>query len=234
MRPERQPERPKPWLAVGLIAAGLVVIVAALFALKVGPFGASTPALTGGVIDPPLPAANFTLHDQFDQPISLSSFRGKVVVLTFLYTNCPDACPLITQKLHQSYAMLGPDVSKLAILAVTVDPARDTVPQVRAYSVEKDMLQKWHFLVGPMSAVQPVWAAYGASSARDDLAADQAKATAVATGAPVPTPLPDGGYLVDHSAIVYLIDPAGNERTILDVDFSPTDLVDDVRALLHG
>lgn len=226
------PSHPSPWLATGLVAVGILAILAAAFLLKIGPFGAASPTLSGAVINPPAPAANFTLHDQFDQPITLSSYRGKVVVLTFLYTNCPDACPLITQKLHQSYEMLGPDASKVAILAVTVDPERDTVPQVRAYSAEKDMLQKWHFLVGTMAEVQPVWAAYGASSARDTFTADQARATAVASGAPTPTPIPSGSYLVDHSAPTFVIDPSGNERAILDVDFSPADLVQDIRALL--
>jgi len=215
-----------------MIVAGVLVIVGALLALKIVSFGPATPSLAGAILNPPMPAADFTLHDQFDQPVSLSSFRGKVVVLTFLYTNCPDACPLITQKLHQAYGMLGPDTSRTAILAVTVDPARDTVQQVRAYSVEKDMLQKWHFLVGPMAQVEPVWNAYGASSARDELTSDQAKATAVAAGLPAPTPVPAGGYIVDHSAPVFVIDPSGQARAILDIDFTPADLVKDVQVLL--
>lgn len=223
---------PPPFLALGLFALAIVLIVGALVSFGVVRFGSGSQELAGAIISPPFAAKDFTLNDQFDQPVSLSQFRGKVVVLTFLYTNCPDACPLITEKLHQAYEQLGPDASRTAILAVTVDPARDTVPQVRAYSVEKDMLNKWHFLVGSMDQVQPVWAAYGASSARDDLVVSQANATAVAAHLATPTPVPAGGYVVDHSAPTFVIDPAGQARAILDVNFAPSDLVQDVRALL--
>ncbi len=215
-------------VAVAMVVVGIVLVVAVLVALRIVRLGSPASGLAGAVIDPPVPAADFTLHDQFDEPISLSSFRGKVVVLTFLYTHCPDACPLITEKLHQAYDLLGPDTSRLAILAVTVDPDRDTVQQVRQYSAEKDMLNKWHFLVGSMAEVKPVWDAYGAGAARDDLLASQANAAAAVT----PTPVPGNGYLVDHTAPIFIIDRTGQERAILDIDFAPSDLVQDIRALL--
>ena len=217
------------YLAVAAMVVGIVLLVAVLAALRIVRLGSSATDLAGAVIDPPMPATDFTLHDQFDTPISLSSFRGKVVVLTFLYTHCPDACPLITEKLHQAYDLLGSDASRLAILAVTVDPDRDTIQQVRQYSAEKDMLNKWHFLVGPMADVKPVWNAYGVSAALDDLASGQANAAAVVT----PTPVSGNGYIVDHAAPIYVIDRNGQARAILDVDFAPSDLVHDVRALLN-
>ncbi len=202
-----------------IIAAGVVILVlvgAVVIAWRMIAFG--RPGLVGTVLDPPVPASDFTLSDQFNQPVSLSGQRGKVVVLTFLYTNCPDACPLITQKLHQAYDLLGPDVSGVSILAVTVDPDRDTVARVRQYSVEKDMLGRWHFLVGPRSRVQPVWEAYGVAAVPSAAGAGQASDNSI----------------VDHSALVYLIDPAGRERVILDADFAPADLVADIRALRQG
>src|SRR5215470_1019174 len=57
-------------------------------------------------------APNFRLSDQFGNPISLSQFQGKPVVLTFLYTHCPDTCPLIADKLHLTLTKLGSDSSK--------------------------------------------------------------------------------------------------------------------------
>lgn len=222
------------YLIPSAIVVAVALIVGALFALRIVRLGPSAGDLAGGVIDPPMPAPDFTLHDQFDQPVRLSSFRGKVVVLTFLYTNCPDACPLITEKLHQAYGLLGSDTSRVQFLAVTVDPERDTVQQVRTYSAEKDMLNKWHFLVGPMDQVKPVWDAYGAGAAREDLIDDQAKATAVAAGLVTPTPVPENGYVVDHSAPIFVIDPTGQARAILDINFAPQDLVQDVRALLRS
>ena len=122
-------------LFVGLTSAGVI---------HLGP----PPALRGTVLDTPYPAPDFQLKDQFNNPVALSSYHGKVVVLTFLYTNCPDTCPLITAKLHQSVLSLGADSQKVGIIAVSVDPARDTLAVVRSYSEQKDMLQRWHYLIG--------------------------------------------------------------------------------------
>jgi protein SCO1/2 len=216
-------------LAIGLIGVGLALLVAGLFALGVIRLGGA-PQLTGAIVNPPFPAPDFKLNDQFDQPVALSSYRGKVVVLTFLYTNCPDACPLITEKIHQAYDQLGGDTNRLAILAVTVDPQRDTTAQVRAYSVQKDMLQKWHFLVGTPAQLAPVWSSYGIEAVNDDAAAAQAKATALAGSLATPTALATTG-IVDHSSPTFIIDPSGKARAVLDVNFAPSDLVQDVKAL---
>lgn len=210
--------------AVVLVGAGLVISGAIRF--TPGPT-----QLVGATIDPPFPAPNFELHDQFDQPISLASYKGKVVALTFIYTTCPDACPLITEKLHLAYDQLGPDTAKFAILAVTVDPTHDTVAQVRNYSVQKDMLQKWHFLVGSDAAIRPVLAQYGVDAIAEDDQAVAAKSTAIALALPSPTPLSAKG-VVDHSSPTFIIDPLGRARAILDVNFAATDLVQNVRALL--
>ena len=187
--------------------------------------------LVGAVINPPFAAPDFQLHDQFDEPIRLSEQRGKVVVLTFLYTNCPDACPIITERIHQAYRQLGSDASRMTVIAVTVDPAHDTVAQVRTYSTSKDMLDKWHFLVGSESAVAPVWAAYGIEALNLDTQAALAQTSATSASAPTPTSLPSAG-LVDHSSPIFLIDRNGKARAILDINFAPSDLAQDVRALL--
>jgi protein SCO1/2 len=218
-------------LAVAAILGVVGIFVAVAFLTGTVRFGSKSGNLAGAVIDPPFPAPDFQLQDQFDQPIRLSSQRGKVVVLTFLYTNCPDACPIITERIHQAYGQLGPDSSRVAVIAVTVDPAHDTVAQVRSYSTSKDMLDKWHFLVGSESAVAPVWAAYGIEALNLDAQAAQAKASAASASGPTPTPLPAAG-LVDHSSPTFLIDRSGKARAILDINFAPSDLVQDVRALL--
>lgn len=201
-------------IAAGLVGIGLVLLVAAFVSLGIIPTPLTAPNLTGAVIDPPSPAPNFRLEDQFGKPVALSDFRGKVVVLTFLYTHCPDACPIITEKLHQARAALGTDADRTAILAVTVDPANDTRAQVRAYSTQKDMLDKWHFLIGAQSVVAPVWQAYGIAA--------QVSPTTTA-----------GPEKIEHSAPVFVIDPQGRMRALLDVDFTVSDLVQDVKALLR-
>lgn len=202
-------------IAGGLVGIGVVLLLVALISLGIIPTPLTAPNLTGAIIDPPQPAPSFTLEDQHGATVALSDFRGKVVVLTFLYTNCPDTCPIITEKLHQARAALGSDANQVGILAVTVDPANDTLAQVRAYSAQKDMLDKWHFLIGPRSSLTPIWSAYGIEALPDT------HKTA------------SGSQVVDHSAPIYIIDRQGRERALLDTDFSPSDLIQDVRALLR-
>ncbi len=79
-------------------------------------------------------ARNFTLTDQYNNKVSLSQFRGKPVVLTFLYTHCPDVCPLTAEYLHQSMVQLGKDASRVGVLAVSTDPQRDDVAAALTFS----------------------------------------------------------------------------------------------------
>jgi protein SCO1/2 len=218
-------------LGIGLVIGGIALVVVALVGLRVIRIGGAAPGLTGAIINPPFAAPDFQLQDQFDRPIRLSDQRGKVVVLTFLYTNCPDACPIITERLHQAYGQLGVDSTKVSVLAVTVDPAHDTIPQVRTYSTSKDMMDKWHFLVGSSATLGPVWRAYGIEAVNLDDQAAQDRAAAASTSSPTPTALPRAG-LVDHSSPLFIIDRSGKARALLDVNFAPGDLVQDVRALL--
>src|SRR5579863_3326998 len=113
-------------VAYGMVGIGIVLLVAALISLGVIPTPLTAPRLTGSILNPPAPAPDFKLEDQLGQNVTLSEFRGKVVVLTFLYTTCPDTCPIVTEKLHQARADLGSDAARTAILAVSVDPTNDT------------------------------------------------------------------------------------------------------------
>lgn len=196
-------------VALAMVVLALALLVGGLASLGILRFGPAAPPLTGTVLNPPFEAPGFRLHDQFDQPVALSDYRGKVVVLTFLYTNCPDICPLITTKLHETSEQLGGDAGRTAILAVSVDPARDTLAQVRAFSTSRDMLQRWHYLIGSAADLQPIWRAYGIGAATS-------------------------GSLVEHASPTFVIDPKGQVRTIHDPEFAPNDLVQDIQALLAG
>jgi protein SCO1/2 len=81
------------------------------------------PKFQGQVLNPPRPPLNFTLTDRFDHPVRLSGLHGKVVVLTFLFTACPDVCPLIG-KIHKVTDLLGEYRGKVAFVVVTVPRAR--------------------------------------------------------------------------------------------------------------
>ena len=105
-------------------------------------------------------APNFRLTDQNGKQVSLSQFKGEPVVLTFLYTHCPDVCPLTAEKLHTVMQSLGSNAQHVAVLAVSVDPKGDTQAAVINFSKVHNMLAYWHYLTGTESQLSPVWSAY--------------------------------------------------------------------------
>jgi protein SCO1/2 len=177
------------------------------------------------VVSQPSPAPNLTLTDQFDHSQSLRTFRGQPIALTFLYTHCPDVCPLIAAKLHTVKQKLGADAQRTALLAVTVDPERDTIPRLREFSEQHQLMDEWFFLTGSRPDLASVWKAYGIVAQTVD-----------ANGIPT-TPRADGqdqppSDLIEHAAPVFLIDKHGYVRALLPTDFPVDDLVTDFKVLL--
>jgi protein SCO1/2 len=174
------------------------------------------PSFQGDALDTPRPILDFSLLDQAGRRIRLSDLHGRVVVLTFLYTSCPDLCPLTTQKLHEVSEMLGTRRADVALLAVTVDPARDTMPRRAEYSRRWQMQDRWHFLTGSETALEPLWRYYWVGE--------------VSHG---PTS-GDGAYEVDHASPLHLIDRDGRVRVVYNQDFSPAQLAHDIGVLIDG
>ncbi len=169
----------------------------------------------------PSPAPDFALTDFTGHDVKLSGLQGKPVVLTFIYTNCPDVCPIITAKLNQSLQLLGSDSSKVEIVAITVDPERDTPARAREYSDQQGIGERWHFITGDEEHLKPVWEAYGVYQQRE-------KVLSELNG----TPHPDDGYTVAHSAPVYVIDKTGAMRLAFGgFEMTPDDLVHDLKLL---
>jgi len=117
--------------------------------------------LVGNLLRRPLPAADFTLTDQHSEPSHMAAMRGKVVLLSFIYTHCTDLCPFIALKVKDAYALLGNDASNVVFVAVTTDPKRDVPEVTAAHSRELGLFDVWHFTGGTPEVVQAVWASYG-------------------------------------------------------------------------
>ena len=158
------------------------------------------------------PAPDFKLTDQTGKAMSLADFRGKVVVLTFLYTHCPDECPLIASKLATASGILGKTMNQTAFVAVSVDPTNDTPIAIAKFAQDHNLEGKLHYLTGTQDQLKPVWSAYSVYAA--------------------PSPTNVTFPSVSHSTRVIVIDRAGNQRANFDSDFDPNDLAFDVRALL--
>jgi protein SCO1/2 len=236
-RHTRQPQRP-PASPLLILAAGLVCAVIAGLALHIvttrqqasraaaNVSSTATQYAPGQLAGPLLPAApaapDFALRDQNGDLIRLSALRGKVVALTFLYTRCPDVCGVIAGKLAYAQQLLSADQNdNVVLLAVTVDPANDTPDAVRAYDVAHQLYgANWHYLLGSLDELQPVWRGYYVGS--DAAAVPGAPAAQVSTASP---------NLVNHTAVVYLIDPDQHVRVAFDVNFTIDDFIRDVGIL---
>ena len=110
------------------------------------------------------PAPDFALVDQFDNPVNMSQFKGKVVVITFIFTHCPDICPAVTYQMKKLSEELGDDYNESVVfLSVTVDPERDTPERLASFASTYDA--SWQFLTStadsPVGDMASVWYDYG-------------------------------------------------------------------------
>lgn len=199
-----------------LVTAFLVVIIVALIGMRnnassTSSASSTTSTNTSGLQGTDLggtPAPNFRLTDQSGKLVSLSQFKGQPVVLTFLYTHCPDVCPLTAEKLHSVMLSLGSNAQHVTVLAVSVDPKGDTQASVLNFSRVHHMLDYWHYLTGTERQLSPVWSAYS-------MYASAATANTV-----------------NHSTALYVIDKQGKERAFLSDTFAPSQLTIDLNILL--
>ena len=143
-----------------LVAASFVVAAAFFATLTGGEPREDGPARFEGSLRPPTArAAELTgLRDQDGRPASLAEYRGRPVVVTFLYTTCEDTCPLTAQQIRGALDDLGEDVPALA---VAVDPPRDTPARARRFLAEQRLTGRLRFLLGSEPALRRQWRAYG-------------------------------------------------------------------------
>ena len=136
------------------------------------------------------PAPDFALTSQDGKEVTLQSLRGKVVAVTFIYTFCPDICPLLTDKMARVQDALGADFgTKVAFVTITFDPERDTPAVLKDYAQAFHANPAgWSFLTGTPAAVLEVAHRYGVAVTRQA----------------------DGSF--DHTELTTLIDRQGNMR----------------------
>ena len=169
------------------------------------------PTYAGILIDPPYQAGDFTLQsDRGD--VHLSDYRGKVVLLYFGYTFCPDVCPITLSKVSHAFQLLGKDSDKLQMIFISVDPDRDTPEKLGKYA----------------RAFNPAF--IGATGSPDNIAAIAKKYGIFYQKRIVNSA---AGYLVDHTAIVWVVDPNGNLRLEWPYGFESSTMVSDLRTLLR-
>ena len=192
--------------------------------------------MLGTVLNPARPAAPFELQDQFGRRVRLDDHQGNVVVLTFLYTYCPDICPVVTSHLRDARRLLGEDAGKVAFVAVSVDPERDSVERAHQFSEDWGMLHDWSFLVGEEEELSPVWRSYYLDPGVVQLSGDHEESASEdgdhSSGVDALQYEIASRFNVVHSAPVYLIDRAGLLRVVFTLPMDPEALAHDIRLLL--
>jgi protein SCO1/2 len=152
-------------------------------------------------------APDFRLPDQSGRPTSLSEQRGRFVVVTFLYTRCPDVCPLMASELNGALRQLGRHRDRVRVLAISVDPAGDTPVRVKGFVRARRLLPQFRYLTGSRASLDRVWRGYH---------------VAAQVGSPASS---------IHSAYALLIDPAGEPRVRYSADVTASDLLHDLLEL---
>jgi protein SCO1/2 len=177
--------------------------------------GASGAGFDGAIPPPNLPARDFTLRDQDGKVVHLSDYRGRVVMLTFMYSTCRDTCPLTADQMKGAMNNLGHDVPSLAI---SVDPANDTPLNAKRFLYQRQMTGRMRFLLGTRAQLKPIWDAYGIQPQGDGK-----------------RPAGVDPRSFDHSAKVAIIDARGRLRIGIPVgELTPEGLAHDIRRLRAG
>lgn len=192
------------WLSLALGLGALILAVGYTL------WQAAKPHTFAGV-GPTRPAADFTLTDEAGQSFTLSDLRGRWVLLAYGYTTCPDVCPATLNNLRQVKAALGEQAPQVQVVFVSVDPERDSVAVLAQY-VQR-FGADFKGLTGSPAEVALAAQAYDVKYKKQDIQ------TAV-------------GYLVSHSAFVYLIDPDFQLRLTFPFGVKPAEIAADLQYLM--
>ncbi len=199
-------------LALVVIAGGVALVtVGGSSAQQTGRAHAAQAKFeAAGLLSPVAQAPPLALRNYLGQPVNIDDYRGKAVLVTFLYTNCPDVCPLIASNLRVAQNLMGPAVSsKAQIIAVSVDPRGDTRKAVAAFLARHEMTGRMQYLTGSASELAKVWKAWGVGSERE---AQQPQ-------------------FINHSGLVYGVTGSGKRMTIYAASFQPGEIAHDVPLL---
>ena len=188
-----------------LLLIGVVTLAVLLFGKPA--------SFRGAAYTEPYPiASDFELTHVGENNFQLSELRGKIVLLFFGYTSCPDVCPTTLAELNQALEELDKnDADKVKVIFVTVDPGRDTPERMQEYV--NHFNTNFIGLSGTEDELSKVWDDYGVFREIVD-------GTSAA------------GYLVNHTARVTLIDGNGNLRVSFSLDASVDDIVHDLKLIL--
>jgi cytochrome oxidase Cu insertion factor (SCO1/SenC/PrrC family) len=186
-----------------LAAVGITLVGAAPMAFAAANPNAD-PILTQAVDGPPtttnIPAPAFDLLDQNGRQVSLAALQGKALAVTFLDPVCTSDCPVIAQEFRSAAKLLGAESQNVELIAIDANPRYTNPVYLTAFDQQEGLqnVPNWEYLTGPLPVLKHVWASYAVEVAYES-----------------------GGAMIDHSDVVYIIDPAGRTREVLNSDPGP-------------
>jgi len=205
-----------------IVVASLIAALALAMAFVIGTLASRQGASAGASVAVPAnpdvdfgdsaggtPAPQFVLRDQDDRLTSLAQFRGKVVVLAFVDSQCTSICPLTTESMVQALRLLGPTAARVQLLGINANPLALTVADVAAYTRAHEMQADWRFLTGSLPELKRVWRGYHVyvAAVHND---------------------------IDHQPVVMLIDGQGRERTVYFTQFRYEGVLQQAQVLADG
>jgi protein SCO1 len=173
---------------------------------------AKSASFLGNELSPPKQAPSLALSNYLGQNVNIAQYRGKALLVTFIYSHCPDVCPLIVANLRVAQNLMGAKTdAKTQIIAVSVDPHGDTPQTVAAFLKVHEMTGRMQYLIGSQKELGQTWRTWGVGSEKD---ASQPE-------------------LVNHSALVYGITASGVLKTVyIGSSFKPSEIAHDAPLLV--
>ena len=165
----------------------------------------------GTVITPPFPVADFSLLTANGDVFRLSDQKGKIVLLFFGYTSCPDVCPITLATFKQAHERLGDDAQQVKFVMITANPVRDTPENVAEHAARSN--PEFIALSGSLTDLEPIWQELGVFVGKQDSGSAEA-------------------YLVSHTASVYVLDQRGSLFMTFPYGTTAIDITDDIVQVL--
>lgn len=195
-------------VAATIGVAALAALVVALVGLAVSDGG---PALRADPVEPARDAPLTRGRDQEGRQVAVPA-AGRPALVTFLFAECPDVCPLVAEEISQALDRVGPGADEIDVVAVSVDPAGDTPAAVRSFLRRHRLEGRMRYLIGSEAELAPIWKAWFVAAQ----SADEARST--------------------HSARVVLVDREGRQAGAYSagIPIAIDDLAADIRTLTDG
>jgi protein SCO1/2 len=212
--------------------ATVIVLVAIIAALTVtllvaGVMLFRAPTFRGKAIEPRTLAPAFTFTNQDRQTVQLEEYRGKIVLIYFGFTNCPDACPKTLATWKSVYNTLGAQADQVRFLFISIDPKRDTPERMKEFL--NAFNPNFVGLTGTMAAIDDAALSYLVFKYADD---EEAYASGHQHGDSTLPELTPNTYKIYHSSLTYAVDRSGKIALVFPLETTAKDITSDLRMLL--